>query len=90
MNAKRDLVVSLAIRLVGLAIQVVLLVLMVSLIAGGRGYVVTTPAEHEGITWPVERGWLRQQLWPTAVEPVEPAVGIMNPPHWICPDPKEC
>ena len=68
---------------------VVALVLLV-LLAGGNGGDATAPVEHEGIMWPVERGWLREQFAPSAVEPVEPAVGIMNPPHFVCPDPREC
>ena len=65
------------------------LLVMVILIASDGGDAAVS-VERSGITWPVPEGWLRDKIWPTAVEPVEPAVGIMNPPHWICPDPKEC
>ncbi len=71
-------------RLIGAALLIVLVgLVVVILIIASSGGDAAAPVEHNGVMWPVERGWLRERLWPSAVEPTEPAVGIMNPPHFI-------
>ncbi len=61
-------------------IVVLLLVLLAILIAGDGGD-AAAPVEKSGIMWPVER-------WEDVGGITTPT--YMDPPYFICPDPKEC
>ena len=74
-----------------LVVQALLLLVVIALLvailtgnAVGRP-ASSAPAEYKDAVWLVPDGWLRERLWPAAVEPAEPEF-----PHFLCPDPRQC